>query len=329
MSEITVAAPAKLNLFLRVLAREESGFHQIESLFVAVDLHDTIRIRDRKLPEPAIVVEGREDTGPDRENLALRAALAFRERMQYDGERGLEVVLEKRIPVGTGLGGGSSDAAATLRAMDRLHPGALEASDLEVVAARLGSDVPFFLGSLPFALVWGRGERLLELPPLPSRPVLLVVPPFRISTARAYRHLARRRREGGRGGSNPEKTAAQWKPRSLSLDDLTSWERVGDLAENDFEDVVMSRRPSLSEMQDLLRDTGARPALLSGSGSALFGLYEDPDAARAAGRRVGRRFPEVNLHVTSTLAAWPGGGRAGATPVGGSSAGGATGEDAG
>lgn len=329
MSEISVAAPAKLNLFLRVLAREESGFHQIESLFVAVRLHDTVRIRHRNLPEPGLVVDGPEDTGPDHENLALRAVRAFRDRARNEVEPGLEVDLEKRIPVGAGLGGGSSDAAAALRAMDRLHPGALDPAELVEIAAELGSDVPFFLASLPFALVWGRGERLLELPPLPTRPALVVVPPVRISTARAYGALARQR--AGRVGetSVPQTPGAPRVPRTLALDDLTSWERVGDLAENDFEEVVMSRRPGLLEIQDLLRDSGARPALLSGSGSALFGLYEDLDGARAASRRVLRTFPEVGVHVTSTLDAWPGAVRASATPDGGSSPAGATGEDAG
>ncbi|RPH32364.1 MAG: 4-(cytidine 5'-diphospho)-2-C-methyl-D-erythritol kinase, partial [Chloroflexi bacterium] len=164
-SRVWIAAHAKLNLFLRVLSREADGFHGLETLFCLVDLADRLQVERRDGKAITIEVEGA-DVGPPESNLAVRAAALV---LAATGERfGVHLTLTKRIPVQAGLGGGSSDAAAALIAVNHLANGAIPRHELLQFAARLGSDVPFFLSGAPLALGWGRGERLLQLPPLPA-----------------------------------------------------------------------------------------------------------------------------------------------------------------
>ncbi|MBA2244718.1 MAG: 4-(cytidine 5'-diphospho)-2-C-methyl-D-erythritol kinase, partial [Gemmatimonadetes bacterium] len=173
MTEVVeVLAPAKINLWLRILAREESGYHSLETLFCAVSLADTVRIS--RAPELVFEVEGEIEVGPPERNLCVRAAERFYREMGRTPEVRIELV--KRIPSAAGLGGGSSDAAATLRALNTLHGGPMPSDMLLQMGSELGSDVPFFLCGSPLALAWGRGERLLALPPLPPRPVLIAHP---------------------------------------------------------------------------------------------------------------------------------------------------------
>ncbi|MDH3571897.1 MAG: 4-(cytidine 5'-diphospho)-2-C-methyl-D-erythritol kinase, partial [Gemmatimonadota bacterium] len=161
IDRVAISAHAKANLFLRVLAREASGFHTLETLFTLLELHDLLTV-ERTEHGIELLVTGA-DTGPVEENLAYRAA-----RMVLDatGHRfGVRMRLEKRIPVQAGLGGGSSDGAAALHAVNALLQHALPRPELLQFAAKLGSDVPFLASGAPLALAWGRGERLMRLPP--------------------------------------------------------------------------------------------------------------------------------------------------------------------
>jgi 4-diphosphocytidyl-2-C-methyl-D-erythritol kinase len=277
-------APAKVNLRLAVLAREASGYHQIETLFCALDLADELDIERRgRTIELAITAD--EDLGPARDNLVQRAADAF---YRATGEPpGARIALRKRIPAGCGLGGGSSDAAATLRALNHLHGGPLAPAPLLELGAALGSDVPFFLSCAPLALAWGRGQRLLPLPALPPRPVLVLVPDERMRTPDAYRALAERR------------AAAPIAADVLDPAALRDWSAVATAATNDFEAVLFDRMPALVRMRDSLHAAGARPALLAGSGSALFGVFAD-DAEAAAARRTIAREHDVRIIETRT-----------------------------
>ncbi|MDQ3427960.1 MAG: 4-(cytidine 5'-diphospho)-2-C-methyl-D-erythritol kinase, partial [Gemmatimonadota bacterium] len=180
---VTFAAPAKLNLFLRVLAREADGYHGVETLYCLVDLADTLRAERRDGRGVTIDVTGA-DVGPAEQNLAVRGAAAV---LTATGDRfGVHLTLTKKIPVQAGLGGGSSDTAAALLAVNRLAANAVPRHELLQFAARLGSDVPFFLSGAPLALGWGHGERLLRLPPLPAAPALLLSPATRVVTPEAY-----------------------------------------------------------------------------------------------------------------------------------------------
>lgn len=255
-------AQAKVNLGLQVLAREASGYHAIETVFHRLELADEVRVR-RTEGEKSLVVSGpalpHGGLGPAPDNLAWRAAEAYQQAAGWSG--GFEIVLRKCIPVGGGLGGGSADAGAVLRACDRLAELPLGRARLLEIAGSLGADVPFLTSDATAALAWGRGERLLEVAPLPQRRVALVVPPFSVATAEAYRWLAE-----SRGGAAPGPSR---QPQATEV----TWETFA-AAENDFEAVVGARHPEVPAIVATLRKLGAVPAMLSGSGSTVFGVFD-------------------------------------------------------
>ncbi|MEO7985336.1 MAG: 4-(cytidine 5'-diphospho)-2-C-methyl-D-erythritol kinase [Gemmatimonadales bacterium] len=274
---VTMPAHAKLNLFLRVLAREGDGFHGIETLFCLVSLADTLRAERREGRGVTIDVTGG-DAGPAGENLALRAATMV---LEATGHRfAIHLSLDKRIPAAAGLGGGSSDAAAGLTLANHLAGNAVPRHELLQFAARLGSDVPFFFSGAPLALGWGHGERLLRLPPLPSAPVLLLTPPTPIRTADAYGWVDAARQSGGRRGAV-----------TLDHDVLSRWGDVGRMAGNDFESPVFGRFPAIRAAFEALVSTGPLLCRMSGSGSTLFAVYRSPrdrdDACMMLGRKHG------------------------------------------
>lgn len=270
---VRALAPAKVNLFLRVLAREASGFHGLETLFCALSLHDEVVARPGE-PGIRLLVHGSVDTGPPERNLCVRAAEAFYARLGTAPAVTLE--LAKRIPSAAGLGGGSSDAAATLSALDAMHGAPLGRDALLALAAGLGADVPFFLCGSPLALGWSRGERLLALPPLPSRPVLVAHPGAAMPTPEAFRRLAERR-------AGPETPP---EGRALPLEALASWEGVAERAENDFEAVVFPELPVLDRALGEMRDAGALVARMAGSGASVFGIFAAAAARDGAEERV-------------------------------------------
>ncbi len=281
-----VLARAKLNLHLRLLAREQAGYHQLETLFCRLDLADELEIEAGGEGVRLSVVGP--ELGPPEQNLALRAAEAFQERAAI--RTGASIHLVKRIPAGAGLGGGSSDAAATLLALNYLYGEPLDPGELAQVGVALGSDIPFFLADTALALAWGRGERLLALAALPRAHVLLAVPPFAISTADAYG-----RWDGARGAE----PAAPPRPRVHDPADYRTWTALAARAANDFEDVLFSDYPLLPELK-LALHTDAVLAALTGSGSAVFGIFPSEPALHAAHDRLRRAFPEVTLIETAT-----------------------------
>ena len=281
---VRVRAPAKLNLHLEILAREESGYHQLETVFCELDLADQVEIEpatagielllDGASPETAAAL------GAARDNLAFRAAQLY--LAETGVLTGVRIRLRKRIPLGGGLGGGSSDAAATLVALDRMHRERLGEEGRLRLGAQLGSDVPFFLCGSPLALAWGRGGRLLPLEPLPSLPVLLLIPGQGIATTDAYTSLDRARH------GHPDRAA----PRVLRTSRLSDWDYLARHARNDFEAVVFERLPQLADAKAMLLQEGALLALLTGSGSTIYGVFRDQarlqraaDTAAATGLR--------------------------------------------
>lgn len=265
------AAQAKINLRLRVLTRETTGYHQIETVFQRIDLADEVTLR---LDRPGRSIDCTGDTlpdgglGPAERNLAYRAAVAYQEAAGWPNGFAIEIV--KRIPVGGGLGGGSADAGAVLRMLEALAPRPMGVRVLEL-AARLGADVPFMATETPVAFAWGRGERMLGLTPLPRRRVQVVVPPFGISTADAYRWL---------DDSRPEYELAG---ALLPAAALLSWAEVEEVAENDFEDAVEARLPAIAGYRKALERAQARIAMLAGSGSTVFGVFADGARGLLAG----------------------------------------------
>lgn len=282
----TLAAHAKINLFLNILARESTGYHGIETLFCRIALADEVAV-ERGAAGIRLELAGGEIPGDVNDNLVYRAAILFHERIGV--EPAVDIHLTKRIPIGAGLGGGSSDAAATIRALDSLHGEPLGEAARLALGAELGSDVSFFLTGADLALGWNRGERLLALPALPEAPIVLVVPAEAMATAEAYALLAERR-EG-----RPPPVA-----RAHTLRQLTDWHRVARLASNDFEEVVFRRIGVLSAVRDMLRTAGARMALLSGSGSSIFGVFDDVHARGKAAARIRDGFPGMTVIETVT-----------------------------
>jgi len=269
-----VTAQAKINLLLRVLAREASGYHSIETVFLRLDLGDDVHVRvasgrsldcaGRAIPAAGL--------GPPERNLAFRAAAAYAEATGWPA--GFAIEIDKRIPVGGGLGGGSADAGAVLRILDALSPHPLGVRLVEL-AASLGADVAFMTIESPMALAWGRGERLLPLHALQARPVLLVVPDFAVATADAYAWLA-----ADRGPYVPVAEV-------IAADSLATWESLTLVASNDFERVVAARHPIIAKLVDELAAADGVLSMLSGSGSAVFGVFEEQADAAAITRSTG------------------------------------------
>jgi 4-diphosphocytidyl-2-C-methyl-D-erythritol kinase len=267
---VRIAAQAKLNLHLRVFDRDESGYHPLETIFHRVDLADEIVV-EVTANEKTLDVDG-EELGAVEFNLAWRAAEAF--TAQTGWPKGFRIELKKRIPVGAGMGGGSADAAAVLRALNSLAPDPLPPRALLDVAAALGADVPFLTSDGVMALAWGRGERMLSLPALPRCDILLMSPAFSVSTANAYRWLDEDRarlREPGRPMESE-------RPEALMLEtvDLSTWSSIARFACNDFVAPIASRHPELIQYLDRLRNSRAILAQMTGSGSTIFGVLDSP-----------------------------------------------------
>ncbi|HEY0671883.1 MAG TPA: 4-(cytidine 5'-diphospho)-2-C-methyl-D-erythritol kinase [Longimicrobiales bacterium] len=278
----TYYAPAKINLWLRVFAGDDSGYHPLDTLFCAIDLTDVLQVSPAS--ELTLQVSGA-DVGPVESNLVLRAAREYYLLLGQQPRTAFR--LQKRIPAGAGLGGGSSDAAAALRALQHLHDDALPPEQLLALAARIGSDVPFFLCGSPLAQATGRGERLQPLAPLPERHLLIVQPDFAIGTRDAYGWLDE---------------SALCVPAEAGWPAPHSWHDIEQRAVNTFEPVLFARYPELARVRDQLHAAGAAITLVSGSGSALFGMFRDAASAAAAQDSLSIA-PGWQIHRARTLAA--------------------------
>lgn len=291
---VRVAAHAKVNLFLRILARDTSGWHQLETAFALLELADELEAR-RMPPQDGVTltVDG-PDLGPASENLAVRAARLVLEATGGGGggggasRFGVALRLTKRIPVRAGLGGGSADGAAALHAVNALAGNAIPRHELLHYAAKLGADVAFCASGAPLAIAWGRGERLFRLPPPPPTPVLIAVPPVAIATPDAYRWW---------DTHHPEPPARG--PVALDADAFATWGSIGRLGGNDFEVPVFGKYPELRTLYERVAGTGPIWVRLCGSGSAVAAAYKNERERDAAVQRLG---PTPALLRTATRA---------------------------
>jgi 4-diphosphocytidyl-2-C-methyl-D-erythritol kinase len=270
VSSVCLTAPAKVNLILRVLDRRPDGYHNLWSLMQTVGLGDRLSIRlNREHGEirlrcevPGLPTDGR--------NLIVKAAGAL--RTAAGRTDGLDIDLQKAIPMGGGLGGGSSDAATTLLAVNQVLGLNWSRAKLAELSVPLGSDVPFFLYA-PTAVISGKGETVTPVTVKGSRWLVLVNPGFGVNTGWAYQRLAERRK-----GIRPLSPAHERMARGGTL----SWDDVIPQMENDFEEALAESHPQLAELKQEIRQTGAEAALLSGSGATVFGLFVDESGARRA-----------------------------------------------
>jgi 4-diphosphocytidyl-2-C-methyl-D-erythritol kinase len=269
---VQARAFAKINVGLRILAKRPDGFHEIRTVYQTVGLADRLQISLSSGKNGIRLACEHPELSLGRANLVYRAAELWQRARSFKG--GISLRLEKRIPMGAGLGGGSSDAAATLLALERVAGNRLNLAGLLGLAAKLGSDVPLFLlgGRV---LGCGRGEEVYPLTDLPARHCLIVFPGFSVSTAEAYGSLGLRltaQKEDRRIsslGKRPPFPLEAWGP-----------------AENDFEGFVFARWPELAKVKRQLIRAGAETASLTGSGSALYAVYESAQQLNRAATRM-------------------------------------------
>jgi 4-diphosphocytidyl-2-C-methyl-D-erythritol kinase len=267
-SALVLRAPAKVNLTLEVVGRRPDGYHDICTVMQAITLADELSLRPA--PELSLRCSRPELETPD--NLVWRAAMLV--RRETGATQGAAIFLDKRIPIAAGLGGGSSDAAAALRGLNELWGLGLGPAQLMELAARIGSDVPFFLLRGGCALAEGRGERLTELPPLPPHWLVLVKPPIGISAGAVYGAFPRER------WSDCTRTRA-WLAQVRQLG-------AGRLPDpfNDLEEIALQVAPEAARARDALLAAGAPRPVMAGSGSTFFAVFESRAEAMAAYRRV-------------------------------------------
>lgn len=276
---LRVLAPAKINLFLEVMGRRSDGYHELETLMVAIDFHDALELRD----DPSGRLGLKSDAvglATDATNLVTKAAVRLREEAVRESKAdraklGAMMVLEKSIPMGAGLGGGSSDAAAALAGLNRLWGLGFDNDRLTRLAGEVGSDVAFFAGGAPVAVCRGRGERVEPERSGLTLHFVLISPHVHVSTESVYRALTLSER-----------------PRSI--EPMRQAVREGAIAEvgrllfNRLEPVAERLRPELVPVRKAIENASPSPegVRLSGSGSTYFGLYRDPTAASDAARRL-------------------------------------------
>ncbi len=275
-------AYAKVNLGLEVLFRREDGYHELRTILQTVDLCDHLSFESRSsgieldLPDLSL------PTGS--ENLVVRAAELLAERV--DRTVGVRIELDKRIPVGRGLGGGSSDAAVTLLALNELWQAGLSYRGLSGLSAELGMDVPFFLFG-GTALGVGRGDEIFPLAHQVDVPIVLILPDFAISTAAAYRNLILTKRK------------SSLKLHSFASSSFGGGNGLLDLT-NDLEAATREHLSSISGYKQILLELGAVASLMSGSGSAVFGIFDDEVVSRSAVQSLNGRG--IRAIATRTLA---------------------------
>jgi 4-diphosphocytidyl-2-C-methyl-D-erythritol kinase len=281
---ITEKAYAKINIGLEVLRKREDGYHDINSLFTRVSLHDTIVVSNSDFMEcvtiPSLGI-------PQEENLAYKAGMALKNTFGIN--QNAKITIHKHIPNGAGLGGGSSDCASVLKALCKLWQIDLDSPQtiiqLHEIASKLGSDVPFFLGK-GSAIAESRGESLYYFPIEIPYKVVLVFPDIHISTPWAYKQL-NVHTEGKRGRAF----------RDILLMGLLNPIHLRDYCVNDFERVVFEEHPTIKGIKEQLYQVSADFALMSGSGSTVFGFFKDEEKALNACLH----FPSMRTYLCDVL----------------------------
>ena len=263
---LTLQSPAKVNLRLEILKQREDGYHEIRTVFQKISLHDTIRFSLRK--ERGISLTTNQLNLPvGKSNLVYQAAETLLKQSDYRG--GISVHIDKRIPLGAGLGGGSSNAATTVKALNQLLEMGLSQREMISMGIQIGADVPFFFLEKG-AIATGIGERLKEIE-LPVLWYVLIYPNFEVSTAWAYQ--------------NSRLTKKKFRLKIQEF--LTTPEGISKILVNDLEDVVSRKFSQISLMKKLLFAAGALGSLMTGSGPTVFGIFSDKGNALRAYRRVG------------------------------------------
>jgi 4-diphosphocytidyl-2-C-methyl-D-erythritol kinase len=288
MNRLNVRAPAKINFFLKVLRKRKDGYHDIYSWLQAVNLFDYLIFKKRPAGDLKLFINGGGDLPADDRNLVIKSVKLLRKKFELSG--GLEIRLTKNIPIAAGLGGGSSDAAATIYAVNRLYNLGLTVNDMLEIGLQLGSDIPFFFSSGQ-AEVTGRGEVINNISLPIDYSIVLVVPGMAVSTGDSYRQL------------NFDLTSP------YNIDKLKDCKIFTELVArirpvgNDLEDINPGSRAVLGEIRNALKRTGAALVRMSGSGPAMFGLYKSTPITSSLRGLTGRGW-YVFFGQPITLPAW-------------------------
>ncbi len=277
-------APAKINLCLRITGRRANGYHELDSIFIPIDWSDLVRIELRPAPELRVDLRcNRPELSDPGLNLAARAATAF--AREYDLSAHIMIELEKHLPAGAGLGGGSSDAGAVLRMLAAMCTVASDAR-LVRVAVSIGADVPYFLDPRP-ARVRGIGERIEPLPALAPINLVLAVPPIEVPTARVFRALA----PGDWSGEIP----------AADLEAILSGRISRGLTVNDLAKPAAVMYARIAELKAIVEARGAIAAAMSGSGGSVFGIFADRAAAHDAAKLIASDAPDALVVACQTI----------------------------
>jgi len=269
LDKLTLKSPAKINLSLEVLKKREDGYHQIFSLMQAVDLCDELILQKR---EKGVVIRcDHPDCPSDESNLAFQAASMLLEEEKID--EGVSIHIKKKIPISAGLGGGSSNAALTLKGINQLFKLQLSDRKLHALACRIGSDVPFFLYSAQ-ALIKGRGEEIEPINMYGDYWLILVCPHFKVSTKWAYQNVKISLTKRGK-----EVNLKNLENRSLFFKALPSFG-------NDLEEVVSKRHPVIQKIKESLKNSGALKSSMSGSGPTVYGVFDRKPQAEEVVRKL-------------------------------------------
>jgi len=253
---IKIFAPAKINLFLNVLGKREDNYHEIETILQKIELYDTIILEEK---DEGIELECGQV--PGEENLAYKATNLLRQELGI--KKGVKIKIEKNIPIAAGLGGGSSDAAATLIGLNKLWQIGLEQNDLLTLASKIGADVPFFIFKEGLALGTGIGSIITPLPPLPQFWLILICPKIKISTTKVYKNL--------KFILTNEVIESKIIQNVFKEGNI---EKISKLLYNTLEKIVFPKYPVIKRLKDELLHAGALGALMSGSGSSIFGMVK-------------------------------------------------------
>jgi len=275
MRILSLRSPAKVNLFLEITGKREDGYHNLESILDTVSLYDLITLKENPGRIKVSLIKGSTPMDwtdlPQEKNLAYQAALLLKSEFKIN--RGVEIKIEKHISLSSGLGGGSSNAATVLLGLNKLWRINLPSEKLLGLAAKLGSDVPFFIKK-GRCLARGRGEILFPLSPFPEIWYVIIVPEIKISTGDVYRQL-----------SSLDLTKRKNSIKILSALEKGDLDKIGRYLFNRLEEVSLGNYPEIGDYKECLKKSGVLGALMSGSGGSLFGIAKDSkDAAKIASR---------------------------------------------
>lgn len=264
---IRIKSYAKINLGLRVVSRREDGYHNLSTLFQRISLADELTLFQQSR---MVSYRGPRVTKDPEQNLCVRSARLI--QSLFGSQKGIHILMKKNIPVGSGLGGGSSNAAAVILGMLKLYDINISKTELLSIGLEIGSDVPFFLMDVPAAYGEGRGEQLTEVSGLNThKKIVVLFNKISISTSEAFKSMSENLTNENNSIILQNCVICKYDGENLPTEII-----------NDFESVVFSKYPDLSQARDNLKNAGAEYAGLSGSGSAIFGIFNDLDAVREA-----------------------------------------------